>query len=262
MREICEVLGFNKSTFYYQPKIDASEDILRAEIQRLAAAYPTYGYRRITHLLVKAGYAVGYRRVARLMKEENLSVSVKRLCQTTKSLHEARPWVNRLQTLEVSRCDQVWVGDITYVRLKGHFIYVALLMDVFTRMIRGWHLSQHLTQSLTLKPLEEALHQSGSPEIHHSDQGVQYLSNAYLSVLKAHDIEISIARRGCPWENGYAERLIRTLKEEEVHLNDYQDIHEARDRIGHFITHVYHQKRPHSALGYLTPIEFQRQTFS
>ena len=262
MREICEVLGFNKSTFYYQPKIDPSEAVLRAEIQRLAAAYPTYGYRRITHLLVKAGYPIGYRRVARLMKEENLSVSVKRLCQTTKSLHEERPWVNRLQTLEVSRCDQVWVGDITYVRLKGHFIYVALLMDVFTRMIRAWHLSQHLTQSLTLKPLEEALHQSGSPEIHHSDQGVQYLSKAYLSVLKAHDIEISIARRGCPWENGYAERLIRTLKEEEVHLNDYQDIHEARTRIGHFITQVYHQKRPHSALGYLTPLEFQRQTFS
>ena len=263
MREICEVLGFNKSTFYYQPKIDTSEDVLRAEIQRLAAAYPTYGYRRITHLLLKAGYAVGYRRVARLMKEENLSVSVKRLCQTTKSLDEERPWVNRLQTLEVSRCDQVWVGDITYVRLKGHFIYVALLMDVFTRMIRAWHLSQQLTQSLTLKPLAEALHQSGSPEIHHSDQGVQYLSKeTYLSVLKAHDIEISIARRGCPWENGYAERLIRTLKEEEVHLNDYQDIYEARDRIEHFITQVYHLKRPHSALGYLTPVEFQRKTFS
>ena len=259
MREICETLGFNKSTFYYQPKIDTSEDVLRAEIQRLAAAYPTYGYRRITHLLVKAGYPVGYRRIARLMKEENLSVSVKRLCQTTKSLDEERPWVNRLQTLEVSRCDQVWVGDITYVRLKGRFIYVALLMDVFTRMIRAWHLSQHLTQSLTLRPLEAALHRSGSPEIHHSDQGVQYLSNAYLSLLKAHDIEISIARRGCPWENGYAERLIRTLKEEEVHLNDYHDIHEARERIGHFITQVYHQKRPHAALGYLTPMEFQRK---
>ena len=172
MREICEVLGFNKSTFYYQPKIDPSEAVLRAEIQRLAAAYPTYGYRRITHLLVKAGYPVGYQRVARLMKAGNLSVSVKRLCQTTKSLHEERPWGNRLQTLEVSRCDQVWVGDITYVSLKGHFIYVALLMDVFTRMIRAWHLSQHLTQFLTLKPLEEVLHQSGSPEIHHSDQGV------------------------------------------------------------------------------------------
>ena len=263
MRQICEVLDFNRNLIYYHPKSDSSEAELREKIETLALRYPTYGYRRITHLLVKAGHAVGYRRVARLMKEENLSVSVKRLCQTTKSLDEERPWVNRLQTLEVSRCDQVWVGDITYVRLKGHFIYVAVLMDVFTRMIRAWHLSQQLTQSLTLKPLEEALHQSGSPEIHHSDQGVQYLSNAYLSVLKAHDIEISIARRGdCPWENGYAERLIRTLKEEEVHLNDYQDIHEARTRIGHFITQVYHQKRPHSALGYLTPLEFQRQTFS
>ena len=171
------------------------------------------------------------------------------------------PWDNRLENLEVSRRDQVWVSDITYVRLKGHFVYVSLLMDVFTRMIRGWHLSQHLTQSLTLKPLEAALHRS-VPEIHHSDQGVQYLSTAYLSTLKEHGIEISLARRGHPWENGYAERLIRTLKEEEVHLNDYEDITEARQRIGQFITQVYHQKRPHSALGYLTPVEFQRQTFS
>ena len=153
------------------------------------------------------------------------------------------------------------MGDITYVRLKGHFIYVALLMDVFTRMIRGWQLSQHLTQALTLTPLQQALCQS-VPEIHHSDQGVQYLSSAYTSTLTRHGIEISLAQRGRPWENGYAERLIRTLKEEEVHLNDYEDITQARTRIGHFITQVYHQKRPHSALGYLTPIEFQRQNLA
>ena len=207
------------------------------------------------------GYPVGYRRVARLMKATNFSMSVKRICQTTMSLQEVRPWVNHLKDLEVCRCDQVWVGDITYVRLKRRFVYVCLLMDVFTRMIRGWHISQHLTQSLTLTPLEAALGQS-APEIHHSDQGVQYLSNAYISLLKHHDIEISVARRGCPWENGYAERLIRTLKEEEVHLNDYEDIHEARARIGQFITQVYHQKRPHSALGYLTPMEFQRKNLS
>ena len=132
-------------------------------------------------------------------------------------------------------------------------------MDVFTRMIRAWHLSQHLTQSLTLKPLEAALHRS-VPEIHHSDQGVQYLSTAYISLLKHHGIEISVARRGCPWRTGYAERLIRTLKEEKVHLNDYEDITEARQRIGHFITQVYHHKRPHSALDYLTPIEFHEKT--
>ena len=207
------------------------------------------------------GYTVGYKRVVRLMKAANLSVSVKRVCQTTTSVDAVRPWTNRLQTLEVSRRDQVWVGDITYVRLKGHFIYVCLLMDVFTRMIRGWQISQHLTQSLTLKPLEAALHRS-VPEIHHSDQGVQYLSNVYLSTLRQHGVEISVARRGCPWENGYAERLIRTLKEEEVHLNAYEDIHEARSRIGQFITQVYHQKRPHSALGYLTPAEFQRKNLS
>ena len=262
MRQICEVLGFNKSTFYYHPKSDPSEDVLRAEILRWAAAYPTYGYRRITKMLVAEGTPVGYKRVARLMKEMNLWVSVKRACRTTRSLQGDKPWSNRLQPLDVSHPDQVWVGDITYVRLNRRFIYVAVLMDVFTRMIRGWNLGQHLgLQTLTLKPLEQALHNSVC-EIRPSDQGTQYLSKAYLSLLKAHGIEISIARRGCPWENGYAERLIRTLKEEEVHLNDYQDITEARQSIGHFLTQVYNHKRLHSALGYLTPAEFQRQTFS
>ena len=262
MRDICQILGVNRSSFYYQPREDPSEvSVLRAEIEKLAGAYPRYGYRRITQLLVRQGYSVGTRRVARLMKDNDLLVSVKRACRTTKSLQGDKPWSNRLEDLEISHQDQVWVADITYVRLKERFVYLALLMDVFTRIIRAWHLSQHLNTSLTLKPLEDALRQS-VPEIHHSDQGVQYLSKAYLSVLKEHGIEISIARRGCPWENGYAERLIRTLKEEEVHLNDYHDIHEARERIGHFITQVYHHKRPHSALGDLTPMEFQRKNLS
>ena len=259
MRQICQTLGFNKSTFYYQPKLDPSQDVLRAEIQRLAARYPTYGYRRIRALLLRQGYTVGYKRgVSRLMKEENLSVSVKRVCQTTRSFEGQQSWSNQLETLEISR----WVGDITYVRLKKRFVYVAVLMDIFTRMIRGWQVSRHLNTSLTLKPLQEALLESGPPEIHHSDQGVQYLSTVYISTLKEHGIEISLAHRGRPWENGYAERLIRTLKEEEVHLNDYEDITEARQRIGQFITHVYNHKRPHSALGYLTPMEFEQQTLS
>ena len=135
-------------------------------------------------------------------------------------------------------------------------------MDVFTRMIKGWQVSHHLNTSLTLKPLEQAGHQS-VPEIHYSDQGVQYLSTAYISTLNRHGIEISLAKRGCPSENGYAERRpIRTLKEEEVHLNDYEDITQARARIGHFITQVYHHKRPHSALGYLTPVEFEQKNLS
>ena len=156
MRQICEVLGFNKSTFYYQPKSNPSEDVLRAEILRLAAAYPTYGYRRITKLLAAEGHTVGYKRVARLMKEMNLWVSVKRASRTTRSLQGDKPWRNLLEPLEVSHQDQVWVGDITYVRLNSRFIYVAVLMDVFTRMIRGWNLGQDLSQTLTLKPLKQA----------------------------------------------------------------------------------------------------------
>ena len=261
MRDICEILEVNRSSFYYQPSESPSEAVLLAEIENLACAYPRYGYRRITQMLQRQGYTVGTRRVARLMREHHLSVSVKRACRTTQSLQGEKPWRNRLENLEVSREDQVWVADMTYVRLKGRFIYLAVLMDVFTRMIRAWHLSPHLNKSLTLKPLEEAFCHS-VPEIHHSDQGVQYLSNAYVATLQAHDVEISVARRGRPWENGYAERLIRTLKEEEVYLNDYQNIHEAREHIGHFITQVYNYKRPHSALGYLTPMEFQRKTLS
>ena len=261
IRQICKTLGYNRNLLYYHPKGDPFEGELREKIEALCLEYPKYGYRRIRELLLRQGYTVSHRRVARLMKEENLSVSVKRVCQTTRSLEGEHNYVNRVQSLEVSRTDQVWVGDITYVRLNRRFIYVALLMDVFTRMIRAWQLSQHLTQSLTLKPLEQALEQS-VPEIHHSDQGVQYLSNAYLSTLRHHDVKISVAQRGRPWENGYAERLIRTLKEEEVHLNDYDTISQARARIGHFITQVYHLKRPHSALGYLTPMEFQQQNLS
>ena len=261
MRDICGILGVNRGSFYYHRQGDPSEALLRAEIEKLAGRYPRYGYRRITQLLQRQGYTVGTRRVARLMKESNLLVSVKRACQTTRSFQGDKLWSNRLETLEVSRQDQVWVADITYIRLKRRFIYLCLLMDVFTRMIRGWHLSQHLNQSLTLTPLKEAFCHS-IPEIHHSDQGVQYLSKVYVATLEAHSVEISVSRRGCPWENGYAERLIRTLKEEEVHLNDYESLTEARDRIGDFITNVYNLKRPHSALGYLTPMEFQRQNLS
>ena len=260
MRDICEILDVNRSSFYYQPSESPSEAVLLAEIENLAGAYPRYGYRRPTQLLVRQGDTVGTRRVARLMKE-NILVSIKRACQTTKSLQGEKPWSNLLENLEVSHQDQVWVADRTDIRLNGRFIYLCLLMDVFTRVIKAWQLRQHLNPSLTLKPLKEAFCHS-VPEIHHSDQGVQSLSKASIATLQEHGVELSVARRGRPWENGYAERLIRTLKEEEVHLNDYQNIDEAREHIGHFITQVSNEKRPHSALASLTPMEFQRKTLS
>ena len=169
VRQICETLGFNLSNLYYQPKSDPSETGLREEIELLSLQYPTYGYLRPTALLVSKGYTVGHRRVARLTKALNLSVAVKRACQTTNSIEGVRPWVNHLEYLQVSRCDQVWVGDITKVCLKGHFIYVCLFIDVNTRVIRAWYISQHLTQSLPLKPLESAECQR-VPEIHHNEK--------------------------------------------------------------------------------------------
>ena len=157
VRQICETLGFTRSNLYYHPKQDPCEAGLRDEIEKLSLLYPTYGYRRITQLLVRSGYTLGYKRVARLMKSANLSISVKRVCQTTNSVAGVRPWVNRLENVEVSRCDQVWVGDITYVRLKGHFIYVSLLMDVFTRRIRGWPYQSTLDAISDVETLRDSI---------------------------------------------------------------------------------------------------------
>lgn len=170
----------------------------------LSARYPRYGYRRITEELLRMDTPIGYRRVARLMKSANLLVYVKRLvcvkrsCQTTKSVEGKCQWVNRLDNLDICWCYQVWVADVTYVQLKGNFVYVSFLLDVFTRIIRSWQLSRYLTHPLTLRPLQRVLREN-VPEIHHSDQVVQYLCNAYISTLTDHGIEVSLAYRGCPW---------------------------------------------------------------
>ena len=154
--------------------------------------------------------------------------------------------------------DQVWVGDISYIALRRDFVFLAILMDVFTRAIRGWHLARSLDQTLTLTALERALQQS-QPAIHHSDQGLQYAAGDYVQHLQAVGSAISMAEVGAAWQNGYAERLIRTIKEEEVYLSDYRDYHDAYQQIGCFLEEVYMRKRIHSSLGYLTPAEFEAQ---
>ncbi len=256
MRSICEILGINRSTVYYQRQMDEYELRLRDKVERIAAKYPRYGYRRTWEMLKRAGYKVGYRRVARIMKEENLQVRVKRYCRTTHSTGGIVRYPNLLKGSEIEHSDQFWCGDITYIMLKKEFIYLAVLMDIFSRSIRGWHLSRSLNDGLTLGALEMALGK-GKPEIHHSDHGVQYLSGAYIRRLDGLGVSISLASRGAAWENGYAERLIRTLKEEEVYLREYDNFHDAHGRIGHFLDEVYMRKRPHSSLGYRTPAEFE-----
>ena len=182
----------------------------------------------------------------------------KRTTRTTNSRHSFPRYANLVEGLQILRPEQVWVADITYIRLQREFVYLAILMDVFTRMIRGWHLSRSLDQGLTLAALERAL-VVGGPEIHHSDQGLQYAAGAYVERLRSVGAEPSMAAVGEPRENGYAERLMRTIKEEEVSLSDYWDFADAQSQIRVFLDDVYNVKRIHSSLGYLTPMEFEEQ---
>jgi len=255
---VCAVLDLPRSSYYYQGLPDDETD-LKATIIQLAGEWPTYGYRRITKLLQRGGWVVNHKPVARLMAELGLvGEAPRRVPHTTDSQHDFGRYPNLVVGLAVLRPDQVWVADITYIRLRAGFVYLAVLMDVFTRAIRGWQLSRHIDQDLTLAALSRALAQT-SPEIHHSDQGVQYAATASVERLEEVGTRLSMAAVGEPRENGYAERLMRTIKEEEVALNDYTDFHDAYTRIERFLDDVYPHKRIHSALGYLTPAEFEVQ---
>jgi len=191
------------------------------------------------------------------MGEENLLVQVKRYVRITFSQHGLGRYPNLIKDLEPEGPNHIWCGDITYIRVRAGSLYLAVLMDVFARAIRGWHLGRDLTEELVRTALERALATHPAPRIHHSDQGVQYAARGYVALLEAHGVQISMAAVGRPTENAYAERLIRTLKEEEVYVNDYEDYNDTYCRIGHFLDDVYMTKRVHSALGYLTPAEFE-----
>lgn len=255
---VCDVLDFSRSTLYYRPQIP-DDETLKAALRDVAGQFPTYGYRRVTAELGRRDWKVNRKRVARLMREMGLKARIKRRTRrTTDSHHDLPRYANLVQDLSIARPDQVWVADITYVRLKRDFVYLAVIMDVFTRSIRGWHLSHSLDQELTLTALQKAL-ADHRPEIHHSDQGLQYAALAYTQLLQDHDAKISMAEVGQPTQNGYAERLMRTIKEEEVDLSEYEDYHDAYQQIGRFLEEVYMHKRVHSRLSYLTPAEFESQ---
>lgn len=253
---VCQTLGCPRSSYYYrgQPRDEAA---LQAALKQAAGAWPTYGYRRLTAQLQRAGWVINSKRVRRLMRQLGL-LQKQRAPQrrTTQSDRGCARYLNLVQDLGVTQPDQVWVSDITYIRLHREFVYLAVIMDVFTRSIRGWQLSRSLDQELTLTALQRALARS-NPQIHHSDQGIQYAAPAYVEALQQAGIAISMAAVGAAWQNGYAERLIRTIKEEEVQLAEYRNFTEAYAQIGQFLEEVYQRKRIHSALGYLTPAEFE-----
>lgn len=260
IRVVCRLLGVPRSSVYYtpQPILDA-EAMLKSALIDLAGEWPTYGYRRLTAMMRRLGWPVNAKRVRRWMTELNIhGLQPVRKRRTTNSNHPFPRYPNLVQDLEITRPDQVWVADITYIRLRREFVYLAVLMDVFTRAIRGWHLGRDLDQGLTLAALEHALVMA-VPEIHHSDQGVQYAATAYVERLRQAGATLSMAKVGEPRENGFAERLVRTIKEEEVDLSDYQDFADALRQIRPFLDDVYNVKRIHSSLGYLTPKEFEDQ---
>ena len=254
----CELLELQRSTFYYQSdNVDESE--LETAIEDIAGRFPTYGTRRVTQELRRFPYElqVNRKKVRRIMaKKKLLRITKRRKRRTTDSQHPYPRYPNLVKELSITRPDQVWVSDITYIRLHQEHVYLAIIMDVFTRTIRGWCLSRILDQELTLTALRAAL-ATLTPEIHHSDQGVQYAAYAYTDLLKLHGIHISMAAAGKAEENGYAERFMRTIKEEEVYLSEYFNFGDVLQQIRCFIEDVYNTKRIHSSLGYLTPAEFE-----
>lgn len=259
VQRVCEVLGISRSSYYYQVK-QADETALKEALKQVAGEFVTYGSRRLCRELRRRGWSVGRDKVRRLMQEVNIKVKVKRKkVKTTDRGADHSPSRNLVGDLKVCYPDQVWVADITYIYLSVEVVYLAIVMDVYTRLIRGWHLSRNIDQALTLTALQKALSPGRAPGIHHSDQGGQYFADAYLELLRSVGAEISFADRGKPTQNAYAERVIRTIKEEEVYLNEYQDYQDAHQQIGKFIDDVYAKKRIHSSLGYLTPVEFEQQ---
>ena len=260
----CEVLGLARSSYYYAPMAQPDDRALRSAIEAIAGQYPTYGSRRIKAELAREPYflEVGRNRVRQVMRELKILLKPRQgKPSTTDSDHGYPRYANLIKGRKATYPDQIWAADISYIRLSSGFAYLAVVMDLYSRMIRGWHLSDSLSKELVETALKQALRKGRAPAIHHSDQGGQYAAGDYLQLLRDKGVQLSMAAAGKPQENGFVERLMRTIKEEEVDLSCYDNIVDARKQLQHFIEVVYPYRRVHSTLGYLTPAEYEAQWY-
>lgn len=263
VRRLCRLLGVSRSWYYAHPTADAlvERDLdLRDAIERVTLEFPGYGYRRVTHALRREGWSVNHKRVLRVMRQDSLLCQLKRrFLVTTDSAHGLPTYPNLLAQTMLSAPNQAWVADITYVRLPTSFVYLACVLDAYSRRCVGWKLSRQIDTQLTLDALEMALTQRHPAPglMHHSDRGVQYASLAYVTRLEQAGAQVSMSAKGNPYDNAKAESFFKTLKREEVYLQEYRTFAEAETDLGHFIEAVYNQKRLHSSLGYLPPVEFE-----
>jgi putative transposase len=263
IKELCELFSVSRSWYYERPTSQEKvhRDLkLRNAIERIVLEFPGYGYRRVSAELRRRGWAVNHKRVLRIMRQESLLCQLRRRFKvSTDSAHSFGSHPNLLKDVVLDGPDQGWISDITYVRLPSTFCYLAAVLDAYSRLCVGWCLSRWIDTRLTLSALEMALfgRRPAPGLIHHSDQGVQYASSEYVARLEDAGARISMAAVGNPYENAKAESFFRTLKMEEVYLKDYQDFEEAYENIGQFIEELYNEKRLHSSLGYLPPVEFE-----
>jgi len=262
---LCDWLGVNRAGYYRWRAPRPTQPVemeLRDAMQQIAVKFPAYGYRRITAALQRGGFEVNHKRVLCLMRQDNL------LCLrhksfflvTTESRHSLPVYPNLAAKIKASGINQLWVADITYIRLRIEFVYLAVILDSYSRRVVGWALSRTLEAELTLSALRMAIAQRKPAPglVHHSDRGVQYACNAYVELLKQHGMAISMSRSGNPYDNAQAESFMKTLKYEEVYRTEYRDLAEAYASISEFIERVYNEQRLHSALGYVPPAEFEQ----
>jgi putative transposase len=261
---LCEMTGVSRAGFYRsrlpRPAMPVEME-LRDGVQRIALEFPFYGYRRITQELQRRGFDVNHKRVLRMMNEDNLlCVRRRSFVVTTDSRHTLPIYPNLARSAAPAAVDRLWVADITYIRLRTEFVYMAVVLDAFSRRVVGWSLGRTLEAQLAIRALRMALteRQPGPGLIHHSDRGVQYASHAYTEILKERQIVISMSRKGNPYDNAACESFMKTLKQEEVYRTEYRDVHDARRSLGEFVERVYNHRRLHSALGYVPPAEFEK----